>query len=87
MRQKAAEGGPQREAQRSGFALERRSDAVSELCPPGRSEGYEIRDDEATRAFAAKENLRIGGSRKRGSGGRLPLSGGDVERSETEGVG
>ena len=31
--QQAAEGGPQRKAQRSGFALERRSDGVSELCP------------------------------------------------------
>ena len=45
----AAEGGPQRKAQRSGFALERRSDGVSELCPAGRSEGYEIRDDEVAR--------------------------------------
>ena len=47
--EQAAEGGPQRKAQRSGFALERRSDGVSELCPSGRSEGYEIRDDEVAR--------------------------------------
>ena len=42
----AAAGGPQRKAQRSGFALERRSDEMSELCPAGRSEGYAIRDAE-----------------------------------------
>ena len=42
----AAAGGPQRKAQRSGFALERRSDGMSELCPSGRSEGYAIRDAE-----------------------------------------
>ena len=38
--------GPQHKAQRSGFALERRSDGMSELCPSGRSEGYGIRDAE-----------------------------------------
>ena len=42
----AAAGGPQRKAQRSGFALERRSDGMSKLCPSGRSKGYEIRDAE-----------------------------------------
>ena len=44
----AAAGGPQRKAQRSGFALERRSDGMSELCPSGRSEGYGIRDAEGS---------------------------------------
>ena len=34
----------QTEAQRSGFGLERRSSGMSELCPPGRSEGYEACD-------------------------------------------
>ena len=29
--------------------MERRSDGVSELCPSGRSEGYEICDDEVAR--------------------------------------
>ena len=48
------------EARRSGFDGEGRSDGMSELCPPGRSEGYEIRDDEAP-APAAPAGPDMGG--------------------------
>jgi len=40
---------PQIEAQRSGFDLERRRDEMSELCPPGRSEGYGVHADDVSR--------------------------------------
>ena len=42
--------------------MERRSDGVSELCPSGRSEGYEIRDDEVGREERRKATqiLRAG---------------------------
>ena len=53
----AAAGGPQRKAQRSGFALERRSDEMSELCPAGRSEGYAIRDAEDPPANFLQQRL------------------------------
>ena len=53
----AAAGGPQRKAQRSGFALERRSDEMSELCPAGRSEGYAIRDAEDPPAGFSPQRL------------------------------
>ncbi len=62
----AAEGSPQRKAQRSGFALERRNDGVSELCPAGRSEGYETRDDKVARRELrpATQILRAGNTAK-----------------------
>ena len=53
----AAAGGPQRKAQRSGFALERRSDEMSEPCPAGRSEGYAIRDAEDPPANFLQQRL------------------------------
>ncbi len=53
----AAAGGPQRKAQRSGFALERRSDGMSELCPSGRSEEYAIRDAEDPPAGFSPQRL------------------------------
>ena len=37
------------EAQRSGFHWERTSDGMSEPCPLGRGEGYEVREDEVGR--------------------------------------
>ena len=37
------------EAQRSGFHWERTSDGMSEPCPLGPSEGYEVREDEVGR--------------------------------------
>ena len=55
----AAAGGPQRKAQRSGFALERRSDEMSELCPAGRSEGYAIRDAEDPPASFPPQRLDL----------------------------
>ena len=53
----AAAGGPQRKAKRSGFALERRSDGMSELCPSGRSEEYAIRDAEDPPAGFSPQRL------------------------------
>lgn len=47
-------------ARPSGFDRERRSDEMSELCPPDRCEGYEIRDDAAP-APAASANPDMGG--------------------------
>ena len=55
----AAAGGPQRKAQRSGFALERRSDEMSEFCPAGRSEGYAIRDAEDPPASFPPQRLDL----------------------------
>ena len=90
--QQAAEGGPQRKAQRSGFALERRSDGVSELCPARAKRG--IRNPRRRSGPAGIQTptqiLRAGNSASpcryaspvMGSGGRLPLSGGDVAKRQ-----
>ena len=60
---------PQRKAQRSGFALERRSDGMSKLCPSGRSEGYGIRDAEGP---PLQRLRRITAERENGRGKPLP---------------
>ena len=50
------------EAQQSGFHWERTSDGMSEPCPLGRGERYEVREDEIGR-FKGKGSLREGGNR------------------------
>lgn len=50
------------EAQRSGFHWERTSDGMSEPCPLGRGEGYEVREDEVGR-FKGMGYLGEGGNR------------------------
>ena len=49
------------EAQRSGFHWERTSDGMSEPCPLGRGEGYEVREDEVGRFKGMK--FQSGGNR------------------------
>ena len=48
------------EAQQSGFHWERTSDGMSEPCPLGRGERYEVREDEIGR-FKGMGSLREGG--------------------------
>ena len=50
------------EAQRSGFHWERTSDGMSEPCPLGPGEGYEVREDEVGR-FKGIGYLGEGGNR------------------------
>ena len=50
------------EAQRSGFHWERTSDGMSEPCPLGPGEGYEVREDEVGR-FKGMGYLGEGGNR------------------------
>lgn len=61
------------ETQRSGFAGERTSDAVSELCRLRRSEGYGVREDEG------KHRVRLYAGHRSGALPRTPVFTGSYE--------